>query len=132
MGHRPPKVADWLPDESTIEGMRAMNAKEWQIAAVQAQIDRQRAVLSADSENFPVWRCNWPVVVSFLRLSTQWMRAGIGGQITGLHYGNVLAWLEHRYPSRRQRRMVFEGIQIMERAALDGLAELPKDPPTKQ
>ncbi len=131
MGLRPPKVSDWTPDESIIEGMRAMNAKQWQIDAVQARIDKQRAALQ-ESDHFQVWRCNWPVVVSFLRLSTQWMRSGLGGQITGLHYSNVLAWLEHRYPSRRMRKQIFEGIQIMERAALDGLAELPKDPPNKK
>lgn len=107
--------------------MRRFGASEAKIAAVQESIELKRAARSTQGDVCEVWTCNWPVLEAFLSLTTQWMRAGLDGQIIGLHYGNVLAWIDHHYP-RRKRRDIFEGIQIMERAALDALEELPKKP----
>lgn len=131
MGLRPPKVDDWEPDESILEGMRLLGASDAKIAAVQESIERKRAARSSQSDCCEVWKCNWPVVMAFLDVATQWMRAGLDGRITGLHYGNVLIWIDHHYP-RRRRREIFEGLQVMERAALDALDELPKKPKSEK
>jgi len=65
-----------------------------------------------------VFEENWLVVVSFLRCSTQWRYVGMDGVRTGLHYPAVESVLRLTVPAR-ERRAVFDGIQIMERAALD-------------
>lgn len=131
MGLRPPRNDAWVPDETVLAGMRAFNAPPEQIEIVRANIERQRAALPQQLDHFPVWACNWPVLLAFLAVETQWQRNAFSGHITGLDYRGVQAWLDMRYLSRRKRRDIFEGLQIMERAALDALPELPKETTTK-
>jgi hypothetical protein len=65
-------------------------------------------------EDFVVWDENWEIVMMFLRLQTQW-NVAMGGAV-GLKY-EVLPWLCDLY-SVKDSQAMFEGIQIMERAAL--------------
>lgn len=55
--------------------------------------------------------------MAFLACATQWNHAGMTGLRTGLHYPGVEAVLRLTVPTDRQKE-VFQGIQIMERAAL--------------
>lgn len=69
---------------------------------------------------FPVFEENWPAAEMFLRLSTQWVFAGMGDRI-GLNYQSV-DFLLRLYPTKKQRR-VFEDLQIMEMGALQAFRE---------
>jgi len=64
--------------------------------------------------DFEVWVDNWDTVVMFLRMSTQWI-VSMGGP-TGLNYSS-LEYLCKLYPVK-DACALFEGIQIMEMAAL--------------
>lgn len=70
---------------------------------------------AASEETFEVWRENWPAAELFLRLSTQWVFAGMGDRI-GLNYQSV-DFLLRMYPAKKKRQ-VFEDLQIMEIGAL--------------
>jgi hypothetical protein len=72
-----------------------------------------------ESKNFEVWEENWEVVIMILRMSTQW-NTGMSGA-TGLHYPS-LEWLCKLY-SVKDPVAVFEGVQIMEMAALAAMHE---------
>ena len=67
--------------------------------------------------DFEVWKDNWDIVVMFLRVETQW-RIGMRGA-TGLDY-NVIRWAFEMYGVSDQREM-FEGLQVMEAAALGAM-----------
>ena len=63
-----------------------------------------------------MWPENWQIVQFFARLSTQW-RHGMAGP-TGLDYTAVLAMLRRLGLPREQADDVFDGVQVMEAAAL--------------
>ena len=69
------------------------------------------------STDFEVWEDNWGTVVMFLRVQTQW-RVGMSGA-TGLDY-NAIRWAFEMYGVSDQREM-FEGLQVMEAAALGAM-----------
>jgi len=79
--------------------------------------------LTAEEASGPpvdVFPDNWEIVNVYLAISTQW-RVGMGGVI-GLDYGPLLG--KHGVMAmcgvrRGDRAKVFEGIQIMEQAAVD-------------
>jgi len=64
--------------------------------------------------DFVVWDENWEIVTTFLRLQTQWI-VGFSGA-TGLNYPS-LEYLCRLY-SVKDPVTVFEGVQVMEAAAL--------------
>lgn len=68
-----------------------------------------------DDGKFGVWEENAEIVDVFLRLETQW-RIGPMGNVLGLNYPSVESLL--RLMRVRQKTEVFNGLQIMERAAL--------------
>ena len=80
--------------------------------ATAAQI--KQAKEQKTDKDFEVWTDNWEIVVMFLRMSTQW-NASMGG-VTGLNYSS-LEYLCKLYPAKDPCAL-FEGIQIMEMAAL--------------
>lgn len=67
-----------------------------------------------------IWAENWLTVRLFLDLSTQWRLAvGMGCAVwLGLDYPAVLAHLRMRGVKRCDRARIFDGIRIMEGAAL--------------
>ena len=69
------------------------------------------------STDFEVSKDNWDTVVMFLRVETQW-RVGMNGP-TGLDY-NAIRWAFEMYGVSDQREM-FEGLQVMEAAALGAM-----------
>jgi hypothetical protein len=62
-----------------------------------------------------VWPENWPALLMFLRMETQW-RIGFGGR-EGLDY-SVLEWLLKLYPEDNPRQL-FEDLRVMEAAILE-------------
>jgi len=66
-----------------------------------------------------VFEENWPSVLMWCRLQTQW-RTSMGGVI-GLDYGAV-AWVFRLYEVEDQRSML-EDLQVMEAAAMAALNE---------
>lgn len=72
--------------------------------------------LKAEDEavDFEVDPDNWDIVMFFMRVQTQW-RAGYAGP-TGLDYTAVESTF--RMLEIEDRREIFEGLQIMEAAAL--------------
>ena len=82
-----------------------MGASPEQIAA---------AKLQAVEQHCEVWEENWDVVLMFLRMTTQWNTSMAG--LTGLNYPS-LEWLCKLY-SVKDPVAIFEGIQVMEMAAL--------------
>jgi len=82
-----------------------LGASPEQIAAVR---------LEAVQKDFEVWEENWEAVLMFVRMSTQWHTSMAG--LTGLNYPS-LEWLCKLY-SVKDPVAIFEGVQVMELAAL--------------
>ena len=84
-------------------------------------INRTLAAESADDGTVEVWEENWPTVQVFLALSTQWRReipAMAGTMIWhGLHYPAVESTIRMMGLWRKAAE-IFEGLQVMESAAL--------------
>jgi hypothetical protein len=72
------------------------------------------ARLEAVEQDCEVWEENWDIVMMFLRMSTQWHTSMAG--MTGLNYPS-LEWLCKLY-SVKDPVAIFEGVQVMEMAAL--------------
>ena len=88
--------------------MKALGASPEQIAA---------ARLEAVETDCEVWEENWEIALMFIRMSTQWHTSMAG--LTGLNYPS-LEWLCKLY-SVEDPVAVFEGVQVMEMAALSAL-----------
>ena len=82
-----------------------MGASPEQIAAALAQ---------NKPEHCEVWEENWDIVLMFIRMSTQWHTSMAG--LTGLNYPS-LEWLCKLY-TVKDPVAIFEGVQVMEMAAL--------------
>lgn len=80
--------------------------------------------LVQEEEAFPVWRENCRAVSAFLRCETQWRAvAGFGFfQWLGIDYAAARPVFERR--NGRVDHALFEDIRVMERAALDAVAEV--------
>jgi len=68
------------------------------------------------SKDFEVWPENWPVVLLFLDLATQWTIVATmsGAMTTGLRYDGVLAY----FRLRGERPRYMDDLQAMESAAV--------------
>ena len=87
--------------------MEAFGATPEQIAAAKEKQDSIEV-------DFEVWQENWEAVQMFIRLSTQWHVSMAG--LTGLNYSS-LEYICRLYEVK-DCVSLFEGIQIMEMAAL--------------
>ena len=67
-----------------------------------------------ETPKFEVWEENWPTVEAFLTCSTQW-RTSMSG-LLGLDYTAVFQVFD--LYDIKDRKVVFNGIQIMENAVL--------------
>jgi hypothetical protein len=70
---------------------------------------------------FEVESENWPTVVAFMAAQTQW-RTGPDGRRIGLDYVAVDVLLRRR-GIEDERGSIFAGMQVMEFAALEAMAE---------
>ncbi len=93
--------------DDRVASLEAFGATPEQIAAAK---DQQEVIKA----NFEVWRENWEIVGIFIRLSTQWHISMSG--MTGLNYSS-LEYLCRLYEVE-DPVILFEGIQVMEMAAL--------------
>lgn len=77
---------------------------------------------SEDADGFPIWAENWPTLMAWLDLETQWrVTAGAKSLIwTGLDYAAVEIVLRRR----KHADHVFDDLQEMEKAALKAFAEM--------
>lgn len=100
--------------------MRAMDAPEQAIAAVQARIDQ--AAPPDEQQAFGVYLENWDSVQTFLDVRTQWQYAGMG-QRAGLNFAGVDAWIV-RHHRRRRWRALLDDVALMEKAVLVADQEL--------
>lgn len=69
-----------------------------------------------------LWPENLPIWLAWLRLQTQWQRAGMDGERTGLDYAACTAWLQAQGWAHRRTRSLRHALDClagMERAALD-------------
>lgn len=74
-----------------------------------------------EDDECEVWPENWRSVTFFSRLSTQW-RSGMAGP-TGLDYTAVLSLLRTLRLPRDEHDVLFDDVQVMERAALNEMAK---------
>lgn len=70
-----------------------------------------------EPECFEVWPDNWLTVLVFADLMSQW-NVGMGGTI-GLRYEALPMVLELHGIAAKQKREIFDGLRVMERAAVD-------------
>jgi hypothetical protein len=71
-------------------------------------------------EGIAVWPENWPAVMVFRRMTTQW-RVGMGGP-TGLDYGVLFRLLDNERLSGDEWDQMFADVCVMEAAALEAMA----------
>jgi hypothetical protein len=86
--------------------------------------------LEEEQDTFSVWPENWPIVRVFLLVQTQWNVGPMGG-FSGLRYEavdvvmrRVRVWddiLEKMVPIEDHDGEIFEGVQMMELAAMEVL-----------
>ena len=69
-----------------------------------------------------MWEENWPSVIFFSRLGTQWRMSGMSGP-SGLDYTAVLSLLRTLRLPRDESEALFEDVQTMERAALQEMGK---------
>lgn len=72
-----------------------------------------------DGDDVEVWPENWPMVMIFCRLGTQW-QVGMSGAV-GLRYEAVYPLLDRLFADDWQQ--AFDDLQVLERAALDAMRE---------
>ena len=111
-------------DAGVLEGMRRMGASESELAAMQAQVDAQRAEADA-AEWFEVHADNWDDWQFFLSVQTQWIYAstGMGAQRAGLNYPGVESGARLQGIPRRRWPELFEALHRVELAVLAADAE---------
>ncbi len=78
-----------------------------------------------EEDTVEVWKANWPSVLLFLRLETQWrcVARGMGGILhwLGLDYAAAAALLDQRTRGEKRRhpaRRLLDDLRIIEREAL--------------
>ena len=75
-------------------------------------------------DDMEVWPENWPALELFSALGTQW-RVGMAGA-TGLDYTAIMAVMDLQNTAPEDRRGLFDDVRVMERAALQMMAEQAK------
>ncbi len=65
-----------------------------------------------------MWPENWPAVVLFDELGTQWTRAGMDGSAFGLNYAVLFARMERMGLAADAYEAMFSDIRHMEQEAL--------------
>lgn len=87
-------------------------------AQARAWIDEQTDDSEQDADTVEVWPENWAALDLFLRLQSQWRLSADGRRLRGLRYTEVRAVMS--LLGLRKQRHLFEQLQDMERAVLEG------------
>lgn len=69
---------------------------------------------------FEIWPENWDIATTFLRLERRWILAPMGGYRC-LDDAAMLSQFEIFQVSRKNRSAIYEGLMVMESAALEVL-----------
>lgn len=107
-------------DEGVLDELRLLGAGEPDLAPLEERAAENRGGIG-------VWPENWPVIVAFVAVSTQWRTVWLGGleggtlMRTGLDYAGVRAALGML--GLKATPELFGGLQVMERAALEAWSE---------
>lgn len=76
-----------------------------------------KVVGSGEPEEIGIWPDNWPIKQIFCAMLSQW-NVGMNGVI-GLRYEALPMVLEIHGIEAEQKREVFDGLRVMERAAVE-------------
>jgi Phage related hypothetical protein (DUF1799) len=108
-----------VADDIAVLGVDAAATGAW----LQAGEDDGDVADEADEDDdadsgvdFLVWPENWPAVVFFLKLQTQWVWTM--GACTGLDYARVEAAMRMYRIARAQQAAMMDDLRVMELAAL--------------
>lgn len=127
-----PEAGDFEVDDSILEAMQAMGAPPEDIEATRARIAATAPPAPEQPQAFGVWPENWPTVMAFVALGTQWQHAGMNGQRTGLNYPSLWGYLDRHIRRPRKRKAMEADLRLMERAALNAWAEMHQAEQAKQ
>lgn len=87
-------------------------------------LEQVRKVAKKNQPDFEVFEENWPSLLFFISLKTQWVIAlgGMGGAVyIGLNYPAVEAAMNLKQIPKKERPSLFHDLQVMEEAALEVL-----------
>lgn len=107
-------------DDGTLDELRRLGAGEQDLAPLEKRAAEGR-------DGIGVWPENWPVIVAFVAVATQWRVVWLGGleggtlMRTGLDYAGVRAALDML--GLKATPDLFGGLQVMEKAALEAWSE---------
>ncbi len=79
-------------------------------------------LVDAASVEQDVWPENWPAVMLFNQMSTQW-RYGLNG-VFGLDYNAIFSWMDIEGWGVEVKRDVFSGLQVIEKRVLEKINEV--------
>lgn len=99
-----------------IAGLLAANAPQEVIDRVTCDPDEE---VQDDCE---VWPENWPSVMLFLALGTQWT-VSPHGKVIGIHYPSITSAMDLKNISKPRRASMFDDIRLMEETALNVFRE---------
>lgn len=119
-----PEAGDFDADESILQAMQAMGAPPEDIEATRARIASTAPPAPEQPETFGVWPENWPTVLAFVALGTQWYYAGMHSQRTGMRYPSMWAYLDRHIRNPRRRKAMEADLRLMESAALKAWGEM--------
>jgi hypothetical protein len=108
-------------DEDDLHDIRRLGASDDDLAALAER------TAARDRTGVPVWPENWPVVLAFCAVATQWRTVWVGGleggglMRTGLDYEGVRAGLAML--GIEVTPDLVRGLQVMEHAALEAWSE---------
>ncbi len=91
----------------------AADPPEWQQA-----LEDHEAQQELEDDRFPVWPENEEIVAVFIALRRCWRFDGMVGQYIGLHRPSIESTLRLMNIEQAKHRLIFEGLMIMEDAAL--------------
>jgi hypothetical protein len=74
-----------------------------------------------EDECVEVWPENWPAFDVFRTVRTQWIRAGMAGNPSGLLYASVYPLLDRIAESPEHWKQLLDDVQTLEAAALQVL-----------
>lgn len=80
-------------------------------------------VEEASGPPIEVWPDNWAVTQVFIDMDTQWRRAGMAGERTGMDYAALPVVLGMHGIPKKKWPPLFDDLRVMEVAALDYLNE---------
>lgn len=99
--------------------MRGFGASAEELEKAEALMQKAQ-----DAEVCDVWPENWPVLMFFLKVQMQWMRAGMDGRRVCLNWPGVQVVAGALGQRGKAWREMVEALLVIERAVLEADAEM--------